>query len=248
MQQIDFLPAEYRQKHAQKRGRSWRLIVMLGLATSVLTAAWSQHQSRCRVEEELEAIVPRYEAAVGQNAELAELQSQLCLAQADAELLTYLRHPWPRTQILAAVLAPLSDDITFEKLHISREATSGSQSAERLSRTERQAEEEKTAKLPPAARDLKLLRGQIDQSRTVVIISGVTTESAALYRYLGELGKTALFAKCELESIESVENDGGTLRFNATLVVRPGYGQPGGPSGPKPGADTSANRQTTHAT
>ena len=84
--------------------------------------------------------------------------------------------------------------------------------------------------LPPAARDLKRLRDELDHKQTIVTITGTSTESAALYAYLSELDKADLFLKVHPPSIETDKTDHGqTTRFDATLVVRPGYGQPGGP-------------------
>ena len=65
-----------------------------------------------------------------------------------------------------------------------------------------------------------------------MLIAGITTDVAALYRYLDAVAKASFFAKVELRSIESVDMpQGPVMHFQVYLQVRPGYGQPGGPTG-----------------
>jgi hypothetical protein len=145
-------------------------------------------------------------------------------------LITYLRHPWPRTRILAAVVAPLSADLRFEELEIRCEAPAGVRLATRLSPAAREEEERRLAALAPPARDLSRLRDQCDPAQTVVTITGLTSNSAALHEYVGALDRDDLFAEVRLESIGADPSEPSSIRFRVSLVVRPGYGQPGGPS------------------
>ena len=233
MHQIDFLPAEYRHSHARRQSQPWRIFVVLIFAAIVAAAAFGQHRRRSRLEADLEAIAPQRQAAAERNRLLGQLQSELHQARADAELFTYLRHPWPRTRVIHALLAPLPDEITFEQLEIRRQPPGGRPYIERLSRTEQEEQMAQLANLPPAARDLKRLRDQFDAAQTVVTIDGQSSESAALHRYLEELGRVDLFSRVELASIENDQaSPDEALRFRATLVVRPGYGQPNGTASP----------------
>jgi hypothetical protein len=230
MHDLDFLPLEYRQKHARRRVQPWRVVVVAAFLALLAVAVFSQHQQRRQVEGDLAAILPLYDEAVREKTCLAEIHSRMQTANSEAELFTYLRHPWPRTQLLTAVLAPLPDAIKLQQFHVAREAPQGQASAGQRPGTDKKAEEEKAAKLPPAQRDLNLLREELDKTQTFVRIAGTAKESAALHRYLGDLAKSDLFSKAELRSIERIEGSTATaLRFQATLVVRPGYGQPGGP-------------------
>jgi len=246
MQDIDFLPAEYRQEHAQRRSQPWRIVVVGAFAAVIAVAAFGQHQRRTRLESLDAEITPAHEAAVQGNQGLQDLKSQLELARADAELFTYLRHRWPSTRILDALLASLPDEITFEQVEIRQEAPAGRLSVGSLSREEREAEDERLAGLPPAARDLGQLREQFDVEKTVVTITGLTTDSGALHRYLGKLSRVELFRKAELDTIDSDQIGGAAkLRFSVSLVVRPGYGQAGGPTGEDHQRPAEIDRSTT---
>ena len=67
------------------------------------------------------------------------------------------------------------------------------------------------------------------------VLSGRTTDPAALHRYLGELHRCSLFPKVELDKLESVAPGtnvpDGTMTFTTIVEVRAGYGQAGGPAG-----------------
>ncbi len=233
MQDIDFLPAHYRQKRVQRQSQPWRIVVVAVVAGLLAAAVFNQQRRSRRTETELATIMPQHDLAVGRNRKLAGLHDKLKPARNDAELFTYLRHPWPRTQLLAAVLAPLPKGISLDQIHVTADTSENRPRPERRFRAQSEPQDDQLDKLPPAARDLIRLRDEFDQIRTVVLISGTTGESAAVHRYLGELGGSDLFAKAELDSLDSPEGGrAGTLQFRATLTVRPGYGQPDGPTDP----------------
>jgi len=243
MHEVDFLPAQYRQQHLRRRSQPWQAVVAMAFFALLVGAGFAQHRQRQRIESDLEAIEPQYQTALEQKQRLAELEGRLAEVRAEAELLAYLRHPWPRTQLLAAIVAPLPDEITLQQIQI-RRAAPQQPSGERRTRAGAQNEEKKVAGLAPAARDLAELRQRLDGARTVVTLSGTTRQSAPLHRYLGELAEHPLIAKTELESIENVEGAAEpTLRFETTLLVRPGYGQPGGPTASGTGPDDPATTE-----
>jgi hypothetical protein len=237
MHEVDFLPAQYRRQHLRRRSQPWQAVVALVFFALLVGAGFAQHRQRQRIESDLEVIEPQYKTALERQQRLSELQGLLAEVRSEAELLAYLRHPWPRTQLLAAVAGPLPDEITLQQIQI-RRAAPQQPSGERRTRAEAENAEKELASLAPAARDLAELREELDGARTVVTLSGTTRQSAPLHRYLGHLAEHPLIAKTELEAIETVEGaDEPTLQFEATLLVRPGYGQPGGPTASRTGPD-----------
>jgi Tfp pilus assembly protein PilN len=239
MHDIDFLPAQYTQRRSRRQTHPWRVFVVLAFVALVAVAAVAQRGRRQSLEADLAAVEPAYELAMQQNRQLGAVQAKLQRLRGLAALYAYLQHPWPRTQLLVGVLEPLPEDVTFERVQIVREKPPAPVNGERQVRGENLPEEEQLAKLPPPERDLKRTRNVCDNMRTVIHLAGTTTDSASLHRYLGELGKNGLFVKAELNSLESVANNAKPLmRFQATVLVRPGYGQPGGPTSvPQPKRD-----------
>jgi len=240
MHDVDFLPTQYKQQHLRRQSQPWQAAVVLAFLALLAGAGFAQHRHRRHVEAGLEAIEPQYQTAIEQQQRFAEVQKRLAEARSEAELLAYLQHPWPRTQLLAAVVAPLPDEITLEQIQVRRTATRRPP-GERRSRGEAQEEEKRRAGLAPAARDLAELRDALKGVQTVVTLSGITRQSAPLHRYLGQLAEHPLIAKTELETIQNVMGaEEPTLQFEATLLIRPGYGRPGGPSAPDTGASPPA--------
>ncbi len=235
MLDIDFLPAQYHRRQARQRSKPWQAIVLVAFVGLVAFAALGQYRERRRLRSELEQIEPRYEQAIAQRAKLDTSQHELRAVRAEAALLTYLRHPWPRTQLFQALLTPLPDEVVLAKLEISGEGRLVQKSPEQ--RPPQTTSESEPSSDTPAERDLAELRQKVDGMETVIRLSGTTSDGAALHRYLGELARNPLFRKAELESIESANGGAGELpKFDATIVVQPGYGQPGGPTGPDPEA------------
>lgn len=223
---VDFLPASYRNQGAKRKTGLWRLVVVaLFGALAVFTTAY-QRQLKFAAQLEAEHIESLYPAAMARNQALSDLQSQLAAAQVNAELSTYLRHPWPRTQIVAAISRALPDSITLRELNISREIVHKPPVAAPPPGT--QAAPTTPASLP--AQDLERLRAENDESRVVVLIVGTTQDVGSLHEYLGQLAGSRLFQKVELGSIEtSASSSDPSSQFTARLIVRPSYGQPGGP-------------------
>jgi hypothetical protein len=132
------------------------------------------------------------------------------------------------------LVAPLPPEITLQQVQIVRQASATPAPVEVQPPVDKKTEEETRNSLSPAQRDLMRLRAQLDPMQTVVILTGTATESAILHRYIGELDATDIFDKAELDCFNSIDNKKGNaaLQFRAVLLVQPGYGQPGGPTGP----------------
>jgi hypothetical protein len=227
---IDFLPLEYHQQHARRQVQPWRIVVVSAFIVLLMAAALNQYRQRRRAASDLAAINVHYEEAVRQSARLADLKADLQAKRWDAAEFTYLRHPWPRTQLLQAVIASLPKEVTLAQIQLGNEVPP-ELLAQQRPYSDTKPEGDKQDKSPPSARDLKRLRQQYDNAQTLVRINGWATESGAIHRYLGELAKIELFAKVQLRSLESGDGPQGTVvRFRAVVQVRPGHGQPGGPT------------------
>jgi Tfp pilus assembly protein PilN len=227
MSDIDFLPSSYRQMTVHRKANVWRLLAGGVFIAMIGVSAIYQHLLRREALADLARTGPLYDQAQALTQQQAELKRQLQLATTEAELFTYLRHPWPATQVLATALSPLPDSITLQQIRLFQDqpqlvATAASAP---------QPPKKPTEPEPAALRDLRQLRQENDSRPRVLILSGITTDTAALQQYLLVLGTSELFVKTELGSLETDTTDhSGAMHFTARLVVRPGYGQPGGPA------------------
>lgn len=226
MNDIDFLPAEYHQRQAYRHSKPWQIIVVTSFLGLVALVTISQNIHRRMVENELGDLAPAYEMALSQQRQLAGVQKQLKQMEIEARLVTYLRHPWPRSRLLSALSSRLPQEITLQQLQVIREAQQ--QTAAPISRPgtiiENPAEQQKS--LPQAQLDLNALHNQCEGKQTVVILIGTTTDSNALHRFLDEILTNSLFSKVELGSVTTESDRPATaIQFHAKLFVKPGYGQ-----------------------
>lgn len=229
MQQIDFLPQEYRHRHRRRQNQA-HTVALAGLAALGLLAIELIQQGRYwQLGKALADCQPAHENAVRLQEALAQLQQNLQTAECDARLFAYLHHPWPRTQIVSALLLSLPPEIALDELQIDRLA--GVKQGV-LASFATENEKEKVQAGPASAADLKQLHQRYGSRQTVVLLVGKTTDLAALHHYLAQLGEQDLFTAAELESVESEDQQGTMTRFRARVTVRPGYGQKGGPTAP----------------
>lgn len=247
MKDIDFLPAKYHEAAAVRQAKWWRMAVIAAFAAIIGIAAVGQLGIQRHVRNELEALLPQYNAALQETQRLAQADQSLRTGRAEAELMTYLRHPWPRTQILAHVMDPLPETITLKSLSIRRETPPATPSSSTVTETTKPATATAPTSKPPAAEsDLQRLRTEIEASQIVVMLGGTTEDITTLHMYLGKLASQGFFAKVEIASIESAPSDKrGISDFSVRLFVRPGYGQRGGPVWSE--TEGSANKQAAHA-
>lgn len=235
---VDFLPAHYRERSTKRRTDLWRLGVVAVLGSVVAGTALAAHRLHCQAQTELATVDSLHGHSNATTKKVAELQAQLQPLQARAELLTYLRFPWPKSQILAAVVGPLPREITLVRLHVLRENN------DKVARQEpaRAPQAAAAASAAPKVTDLERLRSECDPQKCVVQLAGTVTEPTALYEYLGRLNDLGLFERVELGPVEQAAGQ-GPISFTARLTLRPGYGQPGQPlpTAPRPGAPAVAS-------
>ena len=229
MKNIDFLPEIYRHRQVLRSARLWwgGVAAVFGLAIGGTAAA--QWYLRHRLDAQLAMVEPLYLVSLQRNAEMTSLQTRISQADDLVSLYLYLDHPWPRTQILAAVAAPLPPSIRLSELRLSEDAiTIGSSAASED--VNRSAENTKTEAQPTAKTELARLRAEYDRKKTVLELSGQASSIEQLHAYVDALAKSPLVASANLTGLESGKETTGAAgtRFHVRIVIRPGYGQPGG--------------------
>ena len=232
MNNIDFLPQDYRREHSRRRRQVWQITAITIVTVIVGAASFFQTRTAAKLQADIDKLGPRHQKSENRNKQFAELKTELQNAEDQAALFTYLRHPWPKTQIIAALIRALPEDITLQEITISNTMPKSARRNNILSQTEREAEEKRLAALSPAARDLEELRKKSDRLQTQINIRGTAIQQSALHVYVGNLAQESLLAKAELESCEAEKGPViGKMRFNIDVLVKPGYGQPNGPRG-----------------
>lgn len=140
MKQIDFLPHSYRRENTRRRRQAWQFMAVALVAGIIATASLFQAHTAAGLQARVDKVIPQYQEAQQQNKRLAELKVKLKIAQDQAELFTYLRHPWPKTQVLSALLEPLPKEVALDKIIIIRKLPSGARRQNVHSQAQREAE------------------------------------------------------------------------------------------------------------
>lgn len=238
--EIDFLPIEFRAQELHRRSHGWRAIVIVGFAGVLSVTTAYLRLIKVRAQAELDRVTQIHTEATDRTNHLGQLNSKLKPATDEAELLTYLRHPWPRSQLVAAIVRDQPEGILLSKLHLTREAIVRPASPTAAPVTvPTEAEKAQLAQASPAAQDLRKLKAECDEFRTEILIEGTAREVAGLHEYLHHLGKDPLFTKVELGLVQALANPAQpsgqaettptVFKFAARFTVKPGYGQAGGP-------------------
>ncbi|HEX3870892.1 MAG TPA: hypothetical protein VHV77_10675 [Pirellulales bacterium] len=233
MKHIDFLPPKYHEAAALRKTKAWRFLVLMTFGGLVCAAHIGQRAIRRNVQTQFHAVDEQYQTTQALSQRLAALQNTLAVESAKADLVTWLRNPWPRTQILARVFESLPDTIVLRRVRVQCEAVRPTlASATTVGSPVPAVDPAAEARLTPVQRDLKRLREEGDASQTVVLLEGTSDDDTALHVYLGTVAACGLFTKAELTSLESSDHGSGQQRaqFTARVLVIPGYGQHGGPT------------------
>jgi hypothetical protein len=244
--EVDFLPARFREQQVQRRVTWWQIAVVAAFAGLMGSTAWLQHRTLSRLEASVSRVRAEHDSATRTARELGGLQQQLGQLDAHAALYTFLRHPWPRTQIVTAVLRSIPRDITIDEINIVRENAARA-AAPAKQRADNVPPGERVEPAPPVA-DLQKLRQDAEATDTVVSVVGRTSDVAALHRYLEQVAEESLIARATIHSLERSENDGEVkVRFEAKIIVRRGYVRPTGPPPTVPAATEQSTERAADA-
>jgi len=244
LRDLDFLPAKERAERARRRETPWRFAVVVVFAIAASITAVRQTGIRKQLLVDLEAARQRFQEVQERVVGLEQLEAELKLARQRAELFTFLRHPWPRSQLLGTVIAPLPPSIALTKLKFTYEpiprpvgapAPAAAQAAPPDAQTlaAQLESSDPLVVIEVLNDDLNRLREEYHSQRGVVTLSGSTTNVPHLHAYIAELASSRLLATPQLESVLANESEETPLKqFGARLQVIAGLGQPGGPQHP----------------
>ncbi|MGD9722399.1 MAG: hypothetical protein AB7O59_12920 [Pirellulales bacterium] len=224
--EIDFLPVAYRERGMQRRAYAWRVAAAVAIVAFLGATTLWQRTHHAHVLERLADIESQFADAAAKNAHLKAATIGLESERKTAELLTFLRHPWPRTRVLSGILGPLPADIALNELHLGHET---------IARTDKPAvalPETKTAptdKASQQAADLERLLREHGEREDYADLQGEAGDAATLHEYLARLGTDPLFDRVDLRSLEhappNAAGEPGPVRFSVRIVLRAAHGQ-----------------------
>ena len=227
MKNINFLPERYHERDLKRQAALWQYALLLGFGGLLLAATLGQFAIKRSLHASLDELKESRISTNLKRETVKLLNQQLETTEEIAALYTYLRHPWPRTQLLARITELLPPSVVLEGIEILEQKDNTTLSVGNEGR-------DVVSEATPAAADLAQLRGAQDAAQVVVRVRGTVEDPAALNEYVRELGKVTLFRGVSLSSLQSTTSRDETPRsaFELSVTVRPGHGQPGGPNEP----------------
>lgn len=221
---LDFLPARYREQHRHRRLNLWRIVVVTTATALLVVGAGHQWSVRWNLQWELAAAKQRFESQRALAEQLGQLQTDLNQAEAKAQLLAFLEHRWPLTQLLAATLNSVPAEMRITSLHLVREqvAPSTGASPPNAELTPDQAPVEES----PLLTDLHTLQKECDSNQACILLEGTVASAADVQNYLRGVRESELVVAAEIQALETDAE--GKTTFRARLRMRPGLGQNGG--------------------
>ncbi|MGI8977860.1 MAG: PilN domain-containing protein [Pirellulaceae bacterium] len=243
MKNIDFLPDIYRQRRVLRHARfCWVAVAMLfGLA--IAGAASGQWYFRCSLAAQLKVVEPQHAVSEQRQAEIKRLEESKQRTEELAALYLYLEHPWPRTQLLAAVARSLPPSIQLTDLRMLEQADGAPITRSGNGDTNQSTGEGEQAGKPTAKSVLSRLRGEHDRQILILELSGQAANSKELHEYVDSLARSPLIASASLKGLEAGGEtmEKGASKFHVRAIVRPGHGQPGAPTLKAGAADVAAS-------
>lgn len=228
MQTIDFLPAHYRERRKQRRVRWWWALIVCMFGGVVVVTASLQWFNVQRIKKELQQLETQCAAFRQLDQQLLEIEDKVSALSHSANLYTFLKHPWPRTQILAAIAKPLPPELQLSNVRI----TDSLVAKPIKPASPESATAETAAPAHPAVADLRLLHDAQESQRLVVMVEGSAKEVEALHGYLEALARHPLIAEARLNSMETRKFETHSLVvFQLQLTITAGHGLSDGPAG-----------------
>lgn len=233
MKNIDFLPDIYRQRRVLQHARLWWVGVATLFGLSIGAMAATQFYFRCELQFQLQRVEPQFILAQQQKAEMARIEAEVKEAEELAALYLYLGHPWPRTQLLAAVATPLPPSIQLVELRLVEESASAIAEQPAGPDANRRTNAGENADKPSARTDLANFRGVHDRRTTTLELSGRATNIKELHEFVDAIAKSPLVKDANLKGLASGgdASASGAASFNLRIAICPGHGQAGGPAG-----------------
>lgn len=235
MQTIDFLPEHYRERRKQRRVRYWWALVVCMFGGIVVGSGSLQWLSVLKIKHELTRLETQVATFRQLDQQLLQIETQVAAVSHSANLYTFLKHPWPRTQILAAVVKPLPEEMELTSIRIGESLVAKGPKPALPAETGAEA----PPPAHPAVADLQQLHNAHEAQRVVVMIEGTAQEVEHLHNYLDALGRHVLVSEARLNSMETRKYETYSLVvFQVQLTIKSGHGLSDGPAGPLSPADS----------
>ncbi len=217
MNEIEFLPKKFRERRARNNIRVSRTFVLLLLAAAMALVTIYQLSSLRRVQVQLADLEDAHAQVAQLMAEVDLKREEVHRLRHYARLLTFLEHPYPKSQIVASLANLIPPEMVITQMHLSHPAA-------RTGAFQPLAEAD-TSKMPAMEQDLQKLVHETRTRRCTVELEGTTEDTSALYEFLARLHQLEIVESAKIESVDPRTGTAGTeiSNFTAHIKIKPGH-------------------------
>lgn len=217
--EIEFLPKKYREKRKGHNFQVSRILLIVILVASMSAVLLYQLAALHSVNLQVAALDGQHEKVMQLMQEVELRRAEVAVKRHHAKLLTFLDHPYPKSQIIAAIANPLPTEITITRLQVSVEQMAGNHA---------KPPSEKGKEAPkghPMELDLKQLIDETKARRCTVEVEGTTDDTSCLYTFLASLHQAEIIESAKIESIDPHQKTDGSefSNFTAHVKIKRGY-------------------------
>lgn len=220
MNEIEFLPKRFREKRRRSSIKVPRLLVFSLLIGLLAVVSLFQLAKLYNVHSQLAELKVQHERIAQLLQEVDRTHAEVIQKRHHARLLTFLEHPYPKSQILAQITNPLPGEITLKRIELTHHQVAVNNARQKS---------EKSSDQPPSGTpmeiDLKQLIAENKTRQCTVELEGTTGDTSQLYTFLAALHESGLVESAKIESIDpQMDADGHEFsNFTAHVHIRRGH-------------------------
>ncbi|QDU75068.1 hypothetical protein Pan97_20890 [Bremerella volcania] len=217
--EIEFLPKKYREKRKSHNFQISRLLLIVGIVAGMSAVLLYQLASLHSVNLQVAALDQQHEKVMQLMQEVDRRRNEVAVKRHHAKLLTFLDHPYPKSQVIAAIANPLPTEITITRLQVT---------VEQIAAANAKPASEKGKAVPkghPMELDLKVLIDEAKSRRCTVEVEGTTDDTSCLYTFLASLHQAEIIESAKIESIDPQQKTDGSefSHFTAHVKIKRAY-------------------------
>lgn len=220
MNEIEFLPKRFREKRRRSNFQVPRLLVFSLLLGLLAVVSLFQLAELYSVRSQLAALKAQHERIAQLLQEVERTKAEVAQKRHHARLLTFLAHPYPKSQILAQITNPLPSEIIITRIELTH-----TQAAVNNTRQKSEKSSDQPPSGSPMEIDLQQLMDETKNRQCTVELEGTTDETSQLYTFLAALHESGLVESAKIESIDpQMDPDGHEFsNFTAHVNIRRGH-------------------------
>lgn len=203
VQQIDFLPASYRQNRQRRQKKLSRRIILLIFLGMVVLGTYQQRRTQSDLQARRDKLQNQAKRLTSRVGDKPAAEKEIRQQDFKANLIALLQIRVPPTRLLAAVTNCLPKYVTLTQCQTSYDSYLATAAEKSDSKKKHKKAVNKSKDKPlPEQMDLERLKSDDQKTALFVTLHGIAPNDVAVWSYLAALKKTNVFEDVEQPVID----------------------------------------------